>query len=266
MCADAWFSVAILRTGYAANVLAYVFDKKERRMLVDRAVVAPRFCASLTDDVHAAGVVARYGLGRDSIVFERSGPDLELRARFARIQLDVVFDETAGPPGIVAITDFGKGLRGATEKRALSTVRGRFVVGGLTYDLANAVGGWDYSNGLYPRHTKWRWAFGLGRGIGFNLIEGFVGEGECALFHDGDVAPLAEPRFVFDRHAPEAPWRIEGEGIDLRFEVGAVHAQRTNLGIVRSHFLQPVGAFYGSIGGVSVDGLPGVVEDQDVLW
>lgn len=265
-CEGAWLSVALLRTGYATNVLAYVFDKKERRMLVDRTVVAPAFAASVTDDVHASGVVAKYGFGKDSVVFERSGPDLALSMRFARIELDVAFDETAGPPGIVAIADLGQGLRSATEKRALASIRGRFAVGGLSYDLTNAVGAWDYSNGLVPRHTTWRWAMGLGPGVAFNLVEGFIGEGECALFHAGDVHPLAEPRFTFDKANPETAWRIEGEGIDLRFEVGAVHAQHTNFGIVRSAFLQPVGAFYGTIGGVKVDGLSGVVEDQDVVW
>jgi hypothetical protein len=84
------------------------------------------------------------------------------------------------------------------------------------------------------------------------------------------VHPLAEPRFTFDRERPAEPWRLEGEGIDLRFEVGAVHSQYTNLLVVRSYFLQPVGTFHGTIrvGGDTrtLDGVPGVVEDQDVLW
>lgn len=265
-CEDAWLSLVVLRAGYAANALAYVFDKKERRMLVDRAVVAPTFSTTLTEDVHASGTIAKFAFGKDLIAVERSGPDVELKLRFARIDVDAILDETSAPPGIVAIADLGDGLRNATEKRAMCKVRGRFAVGGLHYDLENAVGGWDYSNGLLPRHTKWRWAYGLSAKVGFNLVEGFVGEGECALFRNGDVEPLAMPRFVFDKHAPEQPWRIEGDGIDLRFDVGAVHAQHTNFGIVRSRFLQPVGAFTGTIGGVSVDRLPGVVEDQDVVW
>jgi len=43
-----------------------------------------------------------------------------------------------------------------------------------------------------------------------------------------------------------------------------------NLGVVRSRFLQPVGEFRGTLAlagqTVSLDGLPGVVENQDVLW
>jgi hypothetical protein len=124
---------------------------------------------------------------------------------------------------------------------------------------------------MMPRHTRWRWAFATGRArdgepLAFNVVQGFVGEAECALFTQGDVQPLAEPKFSFDRDRPSDPWSLKGEGIDLRFEVGAVHAQNTNLVVVRSRFLQPVGTFYGTIGGRNVDGMPGVVEDQDVVW
>ena len=58
--------------------------------------------------------------------------------------------------------------------------------------------------------------------------------------------------------------------MDLTFGVGAVHAQHTNLLLVRSRFLQPAGTFSGTmrIDGrdVELDGVPGVVEDQDVIW
>ena len=47
-------------------------------------------------------------------------------------------------------------------------------------------------------------------------------------------------------------------------------AQTTNLGVGRSRFVQPVGSVAGtmSVGGhrIRIDGLPGVVDDQDVVW
>lgn len=262
---EAWISLAILRTGYAANILGYVFDRKANRMIFEKTVVAPTPVASVTSDVHAPGVLARY----TALEMERSGPDLVVRGLYGKLACDFVLDESSGPPGIVAAADLGGGLRNATEKRALAAVRGTIDVDGRRVDLTGGVGGWDYTNGLLPRHTKWRWAFGLGRDVAFNLVEGFVGEAECALFTrspESEVQPLAEPRFSFDRDKPSDPWKITGEGIDLRFEVGAVHAQNTNLVVVRSRFLQPVGTFYGTIGDRRVDGVPGVVEDQDVLW
>ena len=66
------------------------------------------------------------------------------------------------------------------------------------------------------------------------------------------------------------PWRLVGDGIDLAFRPGGVHAQRTNLLVVKSRFVQPVGVFTGTVRvsgrDVQVESLPGVVEDQDVLW
>ncbi|MBX3231085.1 MAG: DUF2804 family protein [Labilithrix sp.] len=265
-CKEAWLSLAIVRTGYAANVLAFVYDHGARAMVVDKTIVAPAFTAHVTDDAHAPGLLARFDFAGSHVAFERSGPDLEVRARLGGIDLEVLCDESVAPLGVAAIADLGGGLRNATEKRALMSVRGRFAASGRSYALEGATAGWDYTNGLLPRHTKWRWAFGLGRDLAFNLVEGFVGEAECALFADGAVHPLAEPRFTFDRTRPSDPWRIEADGIDLRFEVGEVHAQYTNLLLVRSHFLQPVGHFHGTIAGRTVADLPGVVEDQDVLW
>lgn len=259
---DAWISLAIVRTGYAANVFGYVFDRRSNRMIFEKTVVAPTPLASVTSDVHAPGVLAHY----TALKVERSGPDVAVHGLYGKLACDFTLDESTAPPGIVAAAELGGGLCNATEKRALCRVRGTIDVEGKRFDLSGGVGGWDYTNGLLPRHTKWRWAYGLGRDLAFNLVEGFVGEAECALFTPEDVSPLAEPHFTFNRDRPTDPWTLKGEGIDLRFEVGAVHAQTTNLVVVRSRFLQPVGTFYGTIGGRNVDGMPGVVEDQDVVW
>lgn len=259
---EAWLSLAILKTGYAANVLGYAFDRKERRMLFEKTVVAPAPLARVTSAAHASGVVASF---RD-LVIDRSGPDLTVRGKYGPLECDFTLDESVAPPGIVAVADLGGGLANATEKRALCPARGRFSIDGRVFSADDGVAGWDYTNGLLPRHTTWRWAYGLGKDLGFNLVQGFVGAAECALFADGEVHPLAEATFTFDRDRPSEPWRIEGEGIDLRFEVGAVHAQNTNLVVVRSRFLQPVGTFFGTLAGRTIDGTPGVVEDQDVLW
>ena len=174
-----------------------------------------------------------------------------------------------------AIAGLGEGLWNATEKRVLLPTRGRGKIAGRALSFDDARGGYDYTHGLLPRHTEWRWAYAQGKTttgepIGFNLVQGFVGPAECALFTADDVAPLAEPMFAFDREAPEKPWRLKSADLDLRFDVGGVHAQYTNFVIVKSRFIQPVGVFSGTLRvgdrTVEVAGLPGVVEDQDVLW
>lgn len=272
---ELWISLAVVRMGYGASAFAFVLDLGSRRMLFDRALLAPPGTAEVTDDAGADGVLARFGFGRTRIAVERSGARCDLRARSPGLEFDLGWDESDAPPAVAAIAELGPTLASATEKRALARARGDVVVGGRRASLAGAFAGYDYTQGLMPRRTRWNWAFAMGRAksgepVGLNLVRGFVGEAECALFHDGRVHPIGEPRFDFDAAHPERPWRLEADGVDLTFEVGGVHAQRKNLGLVQTRFLQPAGVFRGScrIDGrdVELDGVPGVVEDQDVRW
>ncbi len=50
-----------------------------------------------------------------------------------------------------------------------------------------------------------------------------------------------------------------------------MHAEEKNFGVIRSHFVQPVGTYAGTIrlpdrAPLELDGVLGVTEDQDVLW
>lgn len=273
--AELWLSLAIVRTGYAATAFAFAYDLIGKRMLVDDTVIAPAPMASVVDDFHGAGELARFAMGKNRLVMTRGPGGLAMTVRMRDLELDATIDESAGPPAITAIVALGGNLVDATEKRALMRVKGRARCGSREISLDGAIGGYDYTHGLLPRHTKWRWAFAMGKTtagepIGFNVVQGFVGEAECAAFFGGEVLPLAEPVFTFDAADPMQPWRIAGDGIDLAFAPGGVHAQATNLLLVKSRFVQPVGTFSGTMRlagrSVEVAGLPGVVEDQDVLW
>jgi hypothetical protein len=268
-----WIALAVVRTGYAATAFAFAYDLCAKRMLVDRTVLGP--FAFVTDDPHASGALARFSFGKTSLDVSRTGNSIDVRARVDALAVDATIDEATGPPAIAAIARLGAGLVNATEKRALLSVRGTARVASRDLTLDGGAAGYDYTHGLLPRHTTWRWAYALGHAKGgepfaFNVVQGFVGEAECAAFHEGKVAPIPEPRFTFDAARPLEPWRLEGEGIDLAFTPGAVHAQTTRLVVIRSRFLQPVGTFAGKVRvagrDVEVSGLPGVVEDQDVLW
>lgn len=272
---EVWVSLAVVRTGYAATAFGFAYDLAKKTMLVDRTILGPTAVARVADGPHEDGAIARFSLGRSNIVFARAGSRMDVRAHLGELEVEATLDESAAPPSVSAIAPLGDGLVNATEKRALSRVTGHARIAGRTFDLARATAGWDYTHGLLPRHTRWHWAFALGTTdsgapIAFNVVEGFVGEAECAAFFDGKVHPIAEPRFEMDVERPTLPWKLRGEGIDLSFSPGAVHAQHTKLVVIRSRFIQPVGTFEGTlrIGGreVRVEGLPGVVEDQDVLW
>jgi hypothetical protein len=275
---DLWISMAIVRMGYASSAFAYVFDHRAGRMAADRTALGPPQAATVADDAHADGVLARFSFGGTTAVVNRRSDTCEVRASFGsseRVEVDAVLDASVAPPAVAAIATLTPGRASATEKRALAAVRGTAVVSGRRVSLDGALGAYDYTHGLMPRRTRWRWAFAMGRAKGgepvaVNLVQGFVGEGECAAFVAEGVRPLGEARISYDEGHPERDWKIDAEGVGLTFRPGAVHVQRTNLGFVRSRFLQPVGRFHGRIeaGGrdVVLEGVPGVVEDQDVLW
>lgn len=272
---ELWLSFAIVRTGYAATAFAFAYDLVGKRMLVDGTVIGPAPMAHVAGDFHGPGELARFAMGKTRLVMSRTAAGLDVHLRMRDLELDATLDEGSGPPAVTAIAQVGEGLVNATEKRALLFVKGRARCGSREIALDGGVGGYDYTHGLLPRHTKWRWAYAMGKTtggdpFGFNVVAGFVGEPECAAFVGGEVVPIAEPRIELDVADPMRPWRVVGDGIDLAFAPGAAHAQATNLVLVKSRFIQPVGTFSGTMRirgrDVLLAGLPGVVEDQDVLW
>jgi hypothetical protein len=176
---------------------------------------------------------------------------------------ELVFAEEAQ---LSVVAPLGPGRLSATEKRAPLRVLGRVTVAGRVLDLDGGRAGYDYTHGHMPRHTRWRWAFGLDRDLALNLTAGFIGGAECALLRaNGEVVRVGEPRIEFGRTPLERAWTLQGEGIDLRFDPACAHVQSTNLILVRSRFVQCAGRLRGTVAGTAID-MPGVVEDQDSLW
>jgi len=111
--------------------------------------------------------------------------------------------------------------------------------------------------------------------VGFNLAEGFNESEhgtENALWLDGNLVALGPARFTFDPTAILSPWQVvtEDERVGLAFNPVGQHRERRNILVARSRLAQLVGTFTGSVDGgdgpVSVSGVPGVTEDQDVIW
>ena len=143
------------------------------------------------------------------------------------------------------------------------------------------MAGLDYTNGYLARRTAWRWAFASGRlsdgtAVGLNLVEGFneasEEANENALWIGERLIPLDRARFEYNRSRVLDPWRVTTKdgGIELRFRPVHAHREERDYKIVKSHFVQPLGLFEGQIRldekVLSIVSLPGVVEDQDILW
>lgn len=203
------------------------------------------------------------------------------------VELDLAFDIEAAP-GLTVISglDTTPPMVSTTGKKATLPVNGTVVVriGGFVHEFAlrEGLGGFDFTSGMLPRRTQWRWAFFTGRlpdgrSVGMNLtsqFSGLVGAArENSLWLDGQLFALDPDADIgFDSDDPARPWQVTtADGaVRLEFDPIGVHRESLNLGLIRSNFLQPVGEFSGSVRVddqvVQIDRLPGVVENQDTLW
>lgn len=190
--------------------------------------------------------------------------------------------------GITAVSEIAQNppMVTTTAKNAALPTSGSLTIneGGrkINYDLAGGLGGFDFTSGYLPRETSWRWAFTTGatkdgRIIGLNLVSDFSGiedrSVENVIWVDGIPHRLdSAARIDCDRDDLMKPWPIytEDGAVDLIFHPLTVHKESLNLGVVRSRFIQPSGHYSGSIRVddelLEIDSLPGVIEDQDVLW
>jgi hypothetical protein len=275
---DVFVARAIVRLGDASNTFAYALDRRSMRMIASHAASGPTFACDVGDR-SGEGAKARFELGRVRARVDRPAGSgrYAIDARFKDFELDAVLDTALAPPSLTAIAPIVGGVVNTTEKRTLLTSTGELRVAGQRYALDGGLAGYDYTQGLLARRTAWRWAFLLGKAksgerVGMNLVQGFVGEPECGVWIDGEVHPLAEGRFDFARDRPLEPWRVSTAdgGVELSFVPGGMHADNTNLGIVKSRFVQPAGHYTGKIraGGreLELERVVGVTEDQEVVW
>lgn len=271
---EVFVGLAIVDLGYATKTFAFVY--RDGTLLSDRTALGPS-TAGMVSDTIADGAHARFSREGAFAELRRQGGLIDVQAKFPGLSLQARLDARTNRPPLSAVGPIPGGVLNTTEKQALLTVTGEARVAGARIPLDDAFGGYDYTHGLLARHTRWKWAYLLGNAtdgtrVGMNLVEGFLGERECGVWLDDALHPVGEGIFSFDEKRPLAPWNIRTTcgNVDLAFTPHAMHAEEENLVVVKSHFVQPIGKYRGTlrVGGraVTLDGVLGVAEDQDVLW
>jgi hypothetical protein len=260
--------------GYAATALVFILDRRAGTLLVDRSVLGPAGAATFEDGGDGRRS-ATFALGRTRVRIADDGVSIDLPGAGSPAYARFAPKGGLAPP-ISAVVPIEGGFANATEKRLLLG-EGEMVASGRRFVLADPICGLDHTSGFLARHTAWRWAFGAGRAesgerVAFNLVEGFVGEPECGLWIDGALFPCEEGSFTYRVDAPLEPWRVRSRcgSVDVAFTPAAVHAEHKDLVLVRSRFVQPAGAFSGTVRAngraFAIRDLAGVTEHQDVVW
>jgi hypothetical protein len=266
-------SLAVIDCGYLASGICAVFDRGSRRLLVNDNPVLPPICAQVGEEA-AEGMSARLIGPAIRARIQRTGGRVSIQATWAHADVDLMLDANRAPPPITAIAEVGApGRFDVTQKTVLVPAEGEVRAGNIRFPVQGHFAGLDYTHGLLARETSWRWAFGCGRAgshlLGFNFSEGFVqGEGENAVWIDGEPHAVGAIRFSLQPEKPLAAWRVQsGDGrVDLTFHPEGYRAQTIDLKLILSKYLQPFGTFSGTVGGIPVEALPGVAEDHAARW
>jgi hypothetical protein len=276
---------AIADLTYTSNAFVVVVDRAERRVLVDRTRLGLPPPFTKVNERPAEGLAASFRLpGRIAYqaAWPAGGTTVTQSVCEASLRWDGSLDTSGGAPALTVIAPVSDGgVVNVTQKWAALPTRGTLHAVGRAFDLAGGVGGMDYTNGYLARHTAWRWAFACGtledgRRIGLNLVEGFneanQDVNENALWLGDELIPLGRARFEWNKNDPLQPWRVKtvDGAIDLGFSPIGAHREHRDYRIVKSHFVQPVGHFDGTIKAqgrtLAIRELAGVTEDQDILW
>ncbi len=274
---DLMLAFAVVDLGYASNGFAYAYTPNDGIVAQASIVGLPRLSRVKQTATHRIDARLRDPRLGIRITEDDHDPQIEISLRSSTLEIQATLDTRDAPSPITAIAPLDKGVVDVTEKRVLMPVRGSALVAGKRVSLDGALGGYDFSHGIMPRHTKWNWAFFMGRDkagvpVALNVVAGWTREHECALWAAGELHGVPEAQFAYDTARPNSEWKITTPdgSVDLTLTPRAIHAEEKNLGVVRSAFKQAIGRYRGTL---RVDGRAheiadaiGVAEEQDVVW
>ncbi len=298
--------MAVAEMGYASNAFFAALDLREKQPLVDVTLLGPPAPLTTVSDAMSRGLSAGFRVPGARFRFVRSDTSdryrhaVEIsalrRPRSGRVTFEGEALVTGAPPPLALIAPVpGSGNAdgqkasvlardgvNVTQKSVGLLASGRLEVGRRRYTLDGGVVGLDSTHGFLARHTQWRWAMGCGRRedgtpLGFNLVAGFNAvadgtAGENVLFFGDQLEPVGPAAFRFNPADPLDLWQISTDDGAVQLTFRPLHAHRDvrDLGILRSRFVQPLGFFTGRLRfrgqEIPLSELPGVTEDQDMLW
>jgi hypothetical protein len=283
--------MAVVDVGYASNAFAMAVDLVSGKVLADGTLMGLTWPMVEVGPHAGAGLAVAFSRPDASLTATRPFGDerfhlgvrlgLPLPFRGPKLSMELDLLAAGAPPPLTVIAPVEGGIVNVTQKWAGMLAFGHLEAGGRRYVLDGGVGGMDYTNGFLARRTAWRWAFGCGRledgaPVGFNLVEGFNESrddvNENAVWVDGQLFPVGRARFTWNKADVLDRWSVETTdgALELTFKPIALHREERDYKLIKSHFAQPLGLWEGTltVGGREhrLAAIPGVAEEQDILW
>jgi hypothetical protein len=276
---DVIFGLAVVHLGYLANLFAYVFDRKQKKLMAERDIIVPSgFGVDFSGSSLQGSAAFKSGGVTAGIVINPNmlKLDADLGAGFS---VNLVYSRLKEP--LNAVTR--NGLKGFnfTNKEAGLSVQGKLKAGGIEYsaDPLDASGGFDYTFGVLKRQTFWNWASGggidsSGRKLGFNFAAGVneTGFTENAFWVDGKMIKVDTVDFKYDDLNMLSRWDIRSSDgrVNLLFTPEGERAKNLNIGLIKSYYHQPFGTFSGTLSNgaetYALKEVYGFTEEHEAVW
>lgn len=276
---DVIFGMAIVHLGYLANLFAYAFDRKQKKLICERDIIVPLgLGVDFTGSSSSGTVSFKSGAVFASIVINANmiKLDADLGSGFTA---NLVYSRVKDSLNLVT----RNGLKGFnyTNKEAGLSVQGKVKAGDNEYvtDPAAASGGFDYTFGVLQRQTFWNWASGggtdsSGRKTGFNFAQGVneTGFTENAFWVDEKMIKVDTVDFKYDDLNMLSAWNIKSNDgkVNLSFTPEGERVKNLNIGLIVSYYHQPFGAFAGTLSDgketYTLKEVYGFTEEHEAKW
>ncbi len=268
--------VAIVDVGWTNTAFAYVFERRQRKMLANFSQDGLPGLSAKLNAYPASGAASHFNFLGNTIRYQQlpGSQHYQLDVQCGTLSMHASFSAQDAAPSLLAIGPVAGGSVHATVKSSGMPLSGSVGVAGHRFDLAGGVASFDHSNGFLARETAWRWASAHSLDLGFNLQSGYFGNHENCLWLDGRLISLGAAQFDFDPTNILAPWHIYTDDglLDLQFQPEGCRSENKNLLVAVSRYAQPVGTFSGCVKASAaapprrVEHLVGVTEDHFSRW
>lgn len=263
-------AVTVLDADVLTALIITAIDRSRRRT-VQQIGVRPGGLGDLPDVADRGVVTARAGSVRVEIDDQRSRARLVVRSPRIDADVDVVRRDGVDTLGVATAWPGTDGARYAYSSKQIALgARGRIRVDGACSEIpGGAFASLDWGRGVWPQRTSWNWAAAAavlaGRTVGLNLGARWThGVNENAVWVDGRMTKIHDDvGFAWDPMAPERPWRLRGDGVDLTLQPEKLEGAALPL---VGRLVIAFGTFSGRAAGVRFDGAFGWAEQLDVRW